>query len=144
MKKRSCLQTVRLSLPEKNLVEEYLKQNSVFTGFSSLSRVATLSFINAPGSVRLNTVDARTARPRPRFLWDYDLSEVEVREILNYPGLPEIKRWLIGRILTQARFDEVISYLSLEQIRRALGQIRLPRKIYQRWEYAVKRWTKNE
>jgi hypothetical protein len=79
--------------------------------------------------------------PRPRFLWDYELSEAEVRAILSQPGLSPTKRWLIERILTEARFEEVFQYLDLPTIQKHFQALRLPLKVKQRWEYALKRWT---
>lgn len=136
---RSELCTVRFSPEELSLVKQYLQQNPAFDSFSSLARIATLSFVGERAYLRLERVGQEVTR-RPRFLWDYDLTETQVREILSRPGLPGEKRWLTERILTQARFEEIISYLSLAAIRQALPQLRLPEKVRKRWEYALTRW----
>jgi hypothetical protein len=143
MKQRNRLQTVRLSKEEKALVDEYLMKNPVFESFSSLARVATLTFIGSGGNIRLEPAGTQGPAARPSFLWDYDLSVAQVREILARPGDSETKRWLIGRILSQARSEEVLSFLTVEQIRKALPVLRLPPKVRARWEYAVARWTKH-
>jgi len=78
---------------------------------------------------------------KPRFLWDYDLDEAQVREILAQEALSPLKRWLIERILSECRFDEVCQYLDLNTIRQSFAQLRLPSEIKARWEYALKRWT---
>ncbi|MBI4676852.1 MAG: hypothetical protein HY748_04655 [Elusimicrobia bacterium] len=142
MSNRTNLQTVRLNSGEKALIENYLAGNTIFDGFSSLARVAIMSFIGAEGSVRLKPVGTAGAA-RPRFLWDYDMSDAQAREILGRPGLSEAKRWLIARILSQARFEEVFSYLDLEDVKRALPKLRLPPKTAERWAYAVERWTRH-
>ncbi len=143
MKTRSHLQTVRFQPEEVRQVERYLKQNLVFESFSALARVATLTFVRQENMLRLLPVEGRgTPTPRPRFLWDYEMGETQVREILNRPGLTPTKQWLIERILTQARFDEVLAYLDLTQIRKILPKLRLPEKIRQRWKYALGRWAK--
>ncbi|MBI1870051.1 MAG: hypothetical protein HYS07_02535 [Chlamydiae bacterium] len=80
---------------------------------------------------------------RPYFLWDYDLGERDIKEILSLPDLSVQKRWLMARILTQARFDDVWSYLTLDQIREALPSLRLPSNIRRRWEYALARWDQH-
>ncbi len=138
---RTRLQTVRFSPNEWNQVEVYLQQNPVFESFSSLARVATLAFIGEANLFRLQPVTAKKPGPRPTFLWDYDLSETQVREMLRRPGLPPEKCWLIERILSQARFEEVFDYLDLAELKRALPQLRLSPKIRRRWEYAISRWT---
>lgn len=78
---------------------------------------------------------------KPRFLWDYDLNETQVRAILAQETLTPLKRWLIERILSECRFDEVCHYLDLNIIRQSFPHLRLPPEIKARWEYALKRWT---
>ena len=126
------------------MVNIYLKNNPLFESFSSLARVATLSFIREQGAIHLNPITVESKPKRPPFLWDYDLSEVEVREILGQSGWPPQKIWLIERILAEARFNEIFSYLTLETIQQAFPRLRLPFKIRERWEYAVKRWSRHD
>lgn len=78
---------------------------------------------------------------KPRFLWDYDLNEAQVRAILAQETLSPLKRWLIERILSECRFDEVCNYLDLNTIRQSFTQLRLPPEVRARWEYALRRWT---
>ena len=88
----------------------------------------------------------RTASPsegmlrKPRFLWDYDLSDTEVRDILAQKELSPVKQWLVERILTEGRFEEICEYLDLTTIQQSFDQLRLPPHIKARWEYALKRW----
>lgn len=90
-------------------------------------------------------MEARTSSDpgsrRPPFLWDYDLSETEVREILAQKELSPLKRWLMERILTEGRFEQICEYLDLATIRQSFDRLRLPPHIKARWEYALKRWT---
>jgi len=90
--------------------------------------------------MRTDSSSAHVAR-RPRFLWDYDLDEAEVRAILAQETLSPLKRWLIERILSEGRFDEICNYLDLNTIHQSFAQLRLPPEIKARWEYALKRWT---
>lgn len=128
-------------------MEEYLKGNPIFDSFSSLARAATLTFIEAWGTVRLEPAPALGAglgrAGRPRFLWDYDMSAAQVRELLSRPGLSDRKRWLMARILSQARFEEALEYLTVEEIAKALPNLRLPAKVRERWAYALERWAPN-
>jgi len=43
---------------------------------------------------------------KPAFLWDDDLTFDDVRHILA-SGTPVERRWLMERILTQARWEEI-------------------------------------
>lgn len=141
MKDRSYLRTIRFSKEEGEIVDRYLGQNPVFDSFSSLARVAILDIIQREGVLCLNPITKGARGKRPAFLWDYDLSESQVRELLNRPGLPPQKAWLIERILTESRFEEVLEYLTLEEIRQAFPKLRLPPKTRERWAYALERWN---
>lgn len=135
--RRGQLKTARFNKPESKLIDDYLKHNPIFESFSSLARVATLQFINEKKQIDLNKI---VRIKRPHFLWDYDLSEYEVCEILNQPGLSDRKKWLIERILGQARFHEVFFYLGVNTIQSALPYLRLDPKIRERWQYSLERW----
>lgn len=141
MKAKNQLKTVRFGFEEAKWVDEYLKQNQLFESFSALARVATLAFIGQKMEVTLNPIRPSEGEKRPTFLWDYDLNDTQVREILGRPGLPEPKRWLMARILTEVRFEEVCDYLDIDEIARFLPQLRLPKKVRDRWAYAVQRWS---
>ncbi|MGH7965359.1 MAG: hypothetical protein ACRERD_26705 [Candidatus Binatia bacterium] len=78
---------------------------------------------------------------RPSFLWDYDLSATEVHALLAHQELTPVKRWLMERLLTEGRFEDVCAYLDLTTIRQSFDQLRLPPHIKARWAYALKRWT---
>lgn len=136
---KNQLRTVRFTKDESELVCKYLKQNHIFESFSALARVATLSFIQQCGNVQLQPVGPRDVQ-RPRFVWDYDLTEIQVREILATRGDSPKKEWLIARILREARFDETLRYLDPQTIARALPRLRLPSRLKQHWAYTLQRW----
>lgn len=46
------------------------------------------------------------AAQKPYFLWDYDLSEADVRTILRN-GESHEKAWLVSRILESAAYEDV-------------------------------------
>lgn len=142
MKQKNELKTIRFRADETKRIEVYLKQNPVFESFSSLGRVATLTFIGQAGTLNLKPITEDFGKKRPSFLWDYDLSDLQVREILSQPGLGVQKKWLMAKILTQARFDETLNYLDVEEIEKGLPYLRLPQKIRERWQYALERWRK--
>lgn len=144
MKQKSQLKTVRFSAEEAAQLDLYLKRNPVFESFSSLARVATLSLIHQKCDVHLNPISTTTDIKRPSFIWDYDLNEVQVREILSRSNTDQKKIWLVERILREARFDEVLRYLTLKEIQSVFPKIRANQKLKQRWEYALQRWAHHE
>lgn len=74
------------------------------------------------------------------FLWDYDLSEEDVRRILRQ-GTPMERAWLISRILEYAPWEEIWRYLTPQQIARELEHIRFrSARDRELWTYALKRW----
>ncbi len=135
---RTCLKTLRLTPEEDRLVASYLRENLLFDGFGSLARVATLEFVRNRRQLSLSPVREREKDQRPDFLWDYDLTGSQVREILHRGG--KDRDWLMGRILDQAPLREVLDYLTLEEIREALPRLRLRSKRKAHWEYALRRW----
>ena len=136
---RTCLKTLRLTPEEDRLVAAYLRGNPLFDGFGSLARVATLEFIRSRRSLSLcPSPEPEEGVRRPVFLWDYDLTEAQVREVLARGG--KDRDWLMGRILDQAPLQEILKYLSLDEIREALPRLRLRLKKKAHWEYALKRW----
>ncbi len=77
----------------------------------------------------------------PSFLWDYDLTREQVLEILHHRPMPE-KKWLIARILEQAKLSEVLQYLSVSDIAKALPHVQLKPATKAHWEKAIQAWTK--
>ena len=131
---------MRLSEQETALIDGYLAQNPVIEGFSQLVRIALLDFVSRAGVITLKPVVVGEAPKKPYFLWDYDVSEGQVHEMLHGPARNRL--WLMARILEHARFDEVWHYLTPREIERDLPSLRLPPKVKGHWEYALKRWKR--
>ena len=75
----------------------------------------------------------------PYFLWDYNLSENQIHTILH--GNNEVEKlWIIARIITHAKFDDIWQYLTLEDIVRVFSKLRLPLKSKQNWQRALNVW----
>jgi hypothetical protein len=83
-----------------------------------------------------------TENRRPYFLWDYDLTEEEVRAILRSGDKVE-KAWLIARILEYAKWDDIWRYLTVDDVRESFDQLRM--KPYQRdlWAFALEVWSQD-
>ena len=138
MRSKESLKTIRMSEKESGLVERFLDANPAIENFSVLARIAILDLISRRGSIPLRPIVRDEAAVKPSFLWDYDLSEGEIREMLS--GSLEKRKWLVARILERARLDEVWSYLTPAMIERDLPHLRLPKKTRDHWAYALRRW----
>jgi len=77
---------------------------------------------------------------RPYFLWDYDLTDKDVRRILRGSNETE-KQWMMGRILASANYKDVWKYLSLKDIVSELPKLRMRPEIKRAWERAIYVWT---
>lgn len=141
MSGKNALKVIRLDKEESAKIDRFLELNTVFQNFSALARVALLDFITRKGSIELRPIVNRSeAELKKGFLWDYDLSDAEIREILSGPQKNRL--WLVARILEHAKFEEVWDYLSIDDIRRDLPKLRMRPKLKKHWEYAIKRWGK--
>ena len=80
------------------------------------------------------------AAQRPYFLWDYDLSEAEVRAILRSGEIHE-KTWLVSRILESAAYEDVWRYLTLAELRTIFPSLQLKPQIRAVWEFALQVWN---
>ena len=75
----------------------------------------------------------------PYFLWDYDLNENQIRKILH--GSNEVeKSWIMTRIMTHAKFEDIWQYFTLEDVVKAFPKLRLPPKNKQYWQRALNVW----
>jgi len=80
-----------------------------------------------------------SGKTRPYFLWDYDLSEDDVRRILR--GDNEVERiWMMGRVLESAKFEDVWKYVNLREVKEAMPKLKLKKPIRSAWEYAISVW----
>lgn len=76
---------------------------------------------------------------KPYFLWDYDMSEKDVRKILK-EGDEFSRRWLIARILSSANFKDVFNYLTIKDILDIFPKLKMRKEITQAWERAFSAW----
>ena len=102
-----------------NLEESHLKPHAP----SMYARPEALLF----PTPRERLVDAQG---RPYFLWDSDMTLAAFEAALQDPD-PEVRAWLIGKLMRQAKPDDVFQFVSLATIRahwtlveRYLGQRR--------------------
>lgn len=76
---------------------------------------------------------------KPYFLWDYDLTDKQIHGILR--GVNEVEKlWLIGRIMTHAKFEDIWKYLSPEDITKVFSKLRLTPKDREYWQRAFSIW----
>lgn len=82
------------------------------------------------------------AKKRPYFIWDYDLSEDDVRAILRGDNEYE-KVQMMVRILERCSWDDIWEYLTLAEVLRYWNQIhrRIRRELRPAWELAIKVWS---
>ena len=72
-------------------------------------------------------------------MWDYDLTEADVRRILR--GKNEVeRRWMLGRILTNAHFDDIWTYVTVGEVAEELPSLRMRPEVKQAWENALEVW----
>jgi uncharacterized protein (DUF433 family) len=79
------------------------------------------------------------AAQRPYFIWDYDLSEADVRAILRGDETHE-KTWLVSRILESAAYEDVWKYLTLAELRTLFPSLQLKPQVRAAWEFALQVW----
>ena len=79
---------------------------------------------------------------RPYFIWDYDLTDQGVKAILKSNNELE-KTWMIGRILSSARYDDVWKYLTVDQIVKFFPKLRIRKEIKAVWKNALTVWGYN-
>lgn len=137
---RTSLRTIRFSPEELKEIRTYLLENPFFDSLSSLGRVAVREFIHSREALALRPVRPADGKQRPAFLWDYDLSEAQVQEILHHAPFEE-QKWLIARILDRAPFRDVFRYLSLQKIRKSLPVLRMNPKVERHWREALEIWS---
>ena len=84
---------------------------------------------------------AEQARKRPYFIWDYDLTEEDVRAILRGDNEYE-KLWVMVRILESARWADIWRYLALADVRRYWPKLyrRMRREVRDVWAWALEVW----
>jgi len=76
----------------------------------------------------------------PYFIWDYDLTEADVRAILRGED-EEQKAWLVARLLESARYEDIWQYISLPQLCVIFPKLQLKPQVRAAWEFALHVWT---
>ena len=138
---RSVVVTIRFSHKEMGEIERYLQRNACFDSLSSLGRVATMEFVRTSTALPLHPNRGAAGGKRPWFLWDYDLTEAQVHELLTHAPF-EQRKWLLGRMLERLGPEELVRYVSLEEVERALPHLRFDEKVKRHWEEAIAVWTR--
>ena len=138
--KKSVIATIRFNRQEMAELERYLRANSSFDSLSSLGRVATMEFVRTRTALPLTPSRGREGEQRPWFLWDYDLTEAQVHELLTHAPF-EQRKWLLGRMLERLGPNEIVHYVSLEALQQALPHLRIDEKVKRHWEEAIAVWT---
>lgn len=89
------------------------------------------------------TEESRKTAQRPYFIWDYDLTEEDVRAILRGENEYE-KIQMMVRILESARWEDIWQYLTLGEIRWHWSQISrgLRPEIRAAWVWALEVWQR--
>src|SRR5215208_3636769 len=80
----------------------------------------------------------------PYFLWDSEMTLDEFRRALRNPD-PEARAYLVGKLMRQAKPDDVFSFVSLQEFRELLP--RLERYLGQTrefWTWLLGAWEAQE
>lgn len=78
---------------------------------------------------------------RPYFVWDYDYSEEDVRNMLASDNEIEVD-WAITRILEYADWKDIWKYLSLNLIAQHIDHLPMrSHSLKEHWRYSLKRWN---
>ncbi len=80
-----------------------------------------------------------SAEQTPYFIWDYDLTEADLRGILRGDDEAQ-KAWLVARLLESARFEDVWNYISLAELRAIFPKLQLRPQVRAVWEFALRVW----
>ena len=81
----------------------------------------------------------KQANDRPYFLWDYDLTNDQVNQILHGNNKIE-KIWMLSRILESARFEDIWKYTTVKEVKTLFPELKLKKPIRQAWEHALSVW----
>lgn len=76
----------------------------------------------------------------PYFLWDYELSDSDIRAILRGND-EEQKAWLVARLLESARYEDIWQYISLAELRAIFPNLQLKPQVRAVWEFALLVWA---
>lgn len=73
------------------------------------------------------------------FFWDYDITEADLRAILQGENEVE-KAWAITRLLEAAQWEDIWKYIRLRDLRQWFPKLHLRPQISEVWGYALKVW----
>jgi hypothetical protein len=76
----------------------------------------------------------------PYFIWDYELTEADIRSILQGDDV-EQKAWVVARLLESARYEDVWKYISLAELRSIFPKLQLKTQVRAAWEFALSVWA---
>ena len=80
------------------------------------------------------------SRRRPYFLWDCDMTIEEFEEGLRSPD-PNVRAYLVGKLMRQAKPDDVFSFVSRREIRQLWPRIeRYLGRSRAFWTWLFERW----
>jgi len=79
---------------------------------------------------------------RPYFLWDYELSEKEVKKIIKQ-GNEYSRNFIIARLLESAKYEDIWKYIKLKDLVRIFPKLRLKKEIKEIWQSAFQAWGIN-
>jgi hypothetical protein len=78
---------------------------------------------------------------RPYFLWDDDMSMEAFRASLRDPD-PEVRAYFIGKLMRQAKPDDVFSFVTVREIETQWDLIeRYLGKTRELWRWLLDRWA---
>lgn len=80
-----------------------------------------------------------TQATRPYFIWDYDLSDVDLHQILSGED-EQPKIWVVTRLLESARNEDIWKYSSLEEVQAIFPGLPMKPQIRAVWEFAMPIW----
>ena len=85
-----------------------------------------------------------STKQRPYFIWDYDLSEEDVRAILRGDNEYE-KVQMMVRIMESAHWEDIWTYLTLAQVKEYWPEIRqrMRKEIREAWSWAFEVWERD-
>lgn len=81
------------------------------------------------------------ARQRPYFLWDMEMTIDEFRGRLRDPD-PEVRAYFIGKLMRQAKPDDVFAFTTLDEITQQLPAItRYLGNTREFWVWLLSKWA---
>ena len=84
-----------------------------------------------------------SARQTPYFIWDYDLTEADIRATLRGDD-EEQKAWIVARLLESARYEDIWQYISLAELRSIFPKLQLKPQVRAAWEFALLVWATDQ